>query len=312
MKTNGSKWLILAGACSYGILSTFVVFAYEEGFTVDEVVGGQNFIGFCLMALVCLISRFQAKRASAGRPAGTLGRLGKGAPLNGKDFFALIGVGLLMAATGILYYSALQTIPASLAIVLLFQFTWTGVLVDALLLRRLPSGIEWAAIAILFAGTVLAGGVLAGHIGRIDPIGILLALASAVTYALFILLSGRVAPNSAPLPRSLVMSLGSLLLSFAVYPPAFLANGSLLSGLFLWALLLALFGAIIPTLFYAIGVPGTGGSLASILSAAELPTAVLMSALVLRESVTLLQWLGVIVILLGIVLPEWHKRKGIR
>ncbi|WP_058300284.1 EamA family transporter [Gorillibacterium timonense] len=305
-----SKWLILAGACSYGVLSTFVVFAYDQGFTVDEVVGGQNFIGFLLMALVFLASRFFTKLAKSGRPSSAFGRLSQGAPLQGKDYLGLLGVGLLMASTGMLYYGALQSIPASLAIVLLFQFSWIGVLVDALLLRRLPSGIEWAAIAVLFAGTLLAGGVLGGGIGQVKLVGILLSLGSAVTYALFILLSGRVAPKGAPLKRSLVMSLGSLLLTLAVYPPAFLTNGSLLSGLLLWALLLALFGAVIPTLFYAIGVPGTGGTLASILSAAELPTAVLMSAFVLRETVTLLQWLGVIIILVGIVLPEWKKLKG--
>jgi len=307
-----STWLILAGACSYGVLSTFVVFAYDRGFTVDEVVGGQNFIGFCLMAAALLLSRLLAKRTPPGRTPGSFAGLSHGTPLAVKDCLGLVGVGVLMASTGIFYYGALQTIPASFAIVLLFQFSWIGVLVDALLLRKRPSGIEWLSILILFAGTLLAGGVFAGGSGKVDLGGVLLGLASAVTYALFILFSGRVAPQGAPLARSLVMSAGSLLVSFLVYPPAFLANGSLAGGLLLWALLLALFGAVIPTLFYAIGVPGTGGGLASILSAAELPTAVLMSAFVLGETVTWPRWLGVLIILAGIALPEWAKLKARR
>ncbi|MEO3947191.1 DMT family transporter [Gorillibacterium sp. CAU 1737] len=308
---RSSKWLILAGACSYGILSTFVVFAYDQGFTVDEVVGGQNFLGFLLMALTFGMSRLAAKKKAASAPSG-FGRLSIGNKLRGRDYAGLLAVGLLMASTGMLYYGALSYIPASLAIVLLFQFTWIGVLIDALLLRRRPSGLEWGSIAVLFAGTLLAGGVVGSGLGEVKPLGILLGLGSAVTYGLFILLSGRVAPGGAPLSRSLTMSLGSVTLTFLVYPPVFLTNGALLNGLLLWALLLALFGAVIPTLFYAIGVPGTGGTLASILSAAELPTAVLMSAFVLRESVTLLQWFGVLVILAGIVLPEWSKLRGSR
>ena len=307
-----SKWLILAGACSYGVLSTFVVFAYDRGFTVDEVVGGQNFAGFLLMAAAYLVSRLLAGRTRSGARPGIFAGLSRGTPLAARDGLKLAGVGALMASTGIFYYGALQSLPASFAIVLLFQFSWIGVLVDALLSRKLPSAIEGLAILVLFAGTLLAGGVLPGGFGGADLAGILLGLASAVTYALFILFSSRVAPQGAPLGRSLIMSAGSLLVSFIVYPPSFLANGALGQGLLLWALLLALFGAVIPTLFFAIGAPGTGGSLASILSAAELPTAVLMSALVLGETVTWLKWVGVLVILGGIALPEWSKLRDRR
>ncbi|MDQ8736950.1 DMT family transporter [Paenibacillus sp. LHD-38] len=59
---------------------------------------------------------------------------------------------------------------------------------------------------------------------------------------------------------------------------------------------------VIPPLFYAIGVPRVGGGLATILSAAELPTAVIMSYVVLNESVNWLQWFGVGITMIGITL----------
>jgi len=65
-----------------------------------------------------------------------------------------------------------------------------------------------------------------------------------------------------------------------------------------------LFGAVIPPICFAIGVPKSGGGLASILSAAELPVAVFMSGIILHERVTMLQWIGVAVILIGVALPE--------
>jgi hypothetical protein len=41
--------LVLIGACSYGILSTIMKFAYAEGFHINEVIGSQYFFldGYC-------------------------------------------------------------------------------------------------------------------------------------------------------------------------------------------------------------------------------------------------------------------------
>lgn len=92
-----------------------------------------------------------------------------------------------------------------------------------------------------------------------------------------------------------------------IFPPTYLTDGSLFEGLFLYGCLLAFFGVLIPTAFFNIGVPRIGAGMASILGAAELPTAVLAPSLFLQESVSLLQWLGVLIILFGIVLPEWSR-----
>jgi drug/metabolite transporter (DMT)-like permease len=48
--------------------------------------------------------------------------------------------------------------------------------------------------------------------------------------------------------------------------------------------------------------------LATILSAAELPMAIFMSSVVLHEDVSALQWLGVVIILLGIAVPELARK----
>ncbi|MCJ7983254.1 hypothetical protein MUB16_01810 [Priestia sp. OVL9] len=47
----------------------------------------------------------------------------------------------------------------------------------------------------------------------------------------------------------------------------------------------------------------------TILSASELPMAVIMSTLVLHETVTFLQWVGVIIILGGIAYPNIQSHK---
>ncbi|MNP85125.1 hypothetical protein D3C76_1847240 [compost metagenome] len=47
--------------------------------------------------------------------------------------------------------------------------------------------------------------------------------------------------------------------------------------------------------------------MAGILGAVELPIAVLLSSIVLHEHVSGLQWFGVIIVLIGVALPELYK-----
>jgi drug/metabolite transporter (DMT)-like permease len=284
-----SIMLVFLGACSYGILSTFVKFAYKAGFSPGEVSGSQMFLAALLMwVLALLVSR---ERATA------------------KQWLLLVGVGATTGLTGVFYYRALQYVPASIAIVLLFQFTWIGVLVEAVLLRRRPETGKVIALILLLLGTVLAGGLFGSGFGQFTLAGVLLGLLSAVTYALFIIFSGRVAPQVNPWLRSAIMLTGASLLTFIVYPPSFFTNGSLWNGLLWWGGLLALFGGIVPTLFFTVGVPHIGSGLATILGAAELPTAVFLSSFVLREQVGIVQWIGVFVILMGIAVPEIVRKK---
>jgi len=279
--------LVFIGACSYGILSTFVTFAYQDGFTVNEVVGSQMFFG-------CLLTWALALCFKGGRAAK-------------KDWLALFGVGATVAATGIFYYMCLQFVSASIAIVLLFQFTWIGILIDALSKRAIPPKEELIALLLLVIGTVLAGGVFNSE-QHLSFLGIVLGLLAALSYALFILFSGRVSLHVNPWRRSAIVMSGSLLLAFIVYPPTFLWSGALGDGLLLWGGLLALF-VVVSTVCFTIGVPRIDAGLAIILSSAELPTAVVMSRYVLQENVHLLQWIGVAIILLGIAVPEIYRSK---
>ncbi|MDQ0920931.1 EamA family transporter [Paenibacillus sp. V4I5] len=182
-------------------------------------------------------------------------------------------------------------------------------MLEAIVERKRPGKDKILSLVVLFVGIIMASGYLGGGQEAVSWIGVTLGLLAAVTYALFIWFSGKTAKQVAPITRSAIMLSGSFILVMLVFPPHFLINGSLHEALLPWALLLALFGVVIPPLFYAIGVPHIGGGLATILSAAELPTAVVMSYVVLNESVNWLQWLGVGITMFGIALPELMKRK---
>jgi drug/metabolite transporter (DMT)-like permease len=72
--------------------------------------------------------------------------------------------------------------------------------------------------------------------------------------------------------------------------------------------MLGLFGACLPPLLFALGMPKVDPGIGSILGAAELPTAVICSGIFLHESISPLQWTGLILIFVGIAYPQF---KGI-
>lgn len=165
-------FLVFLGACSYGILSTIVKLAYGQGYSPAEVIGGQMFFGFVLTWIPALFFL----RTKPGK----------------KQLLLLVGVGLAVGSTGILYYNALRFIPASIAIVLLFQFTWMGVLAEAILTKRIPDKPTLFSLVLLLFGTLLAGGVWeTGGIAQFHIMGVVLGLLSGVSYTLFLLFSGQ-------------------------------------------------------------------------------------------------------------------------
>ncbi|OUS75293.1 EamA family transporter [Paenibacillus sp. MY03] len=306
---------VFLGAASYGILSTFVVLAYGHGYTLGEVVGSQMMIGFLLTWALSAWLNMRKKQAvkrqtnmKTQQANGPQTNMRTKAVLTLKQKLLLMLAGLPTAITGLLYYESLRYIPASVAILLLFQFTWMGVLIQAVRLRKLPERKVYLTLAILFGGTLLAAGLAEPGVGAFHLGGIVLGLLAAVSYTLFMLFNGKAVPDAEPADRSKWMMLGAMLLVFLLFPPQFLWNGDLLSPLMLYGLLLGAFGAFIPPLLFAYGIPHIGEGLAGILGAAELPVAVMLSAVVLHEEVSFLQWIGVAIVLAGVALPEWLKR----
>jgi drug/metabolite transporter (DMT)-like permease len=293
---------VFLGACSYGVLSTIVKLAYNQGYSLGEVVGTQMLWGTLITWIFSAMMQRKAKAKLQAENRNKQIILPIKATL--KEKFQLSAVGSFTVITGLLYYGSLQHINASLAIILLFQFTWIGVLLEAISKRQWPSKLQLTTLLVLFIGTGLAAGISKNGIASAPLIGVVLGLLSAVSYTLFIFFSGKTVPRLDPIYRSAWMSTGGLLFVFILFPPLYLFNGTLEITLLFFGLLLGLFGAVIPTICFTIGIPKIGTGFASILGSAELPVAMICSTLLLHEHVLLLQWVGVVLILISISLPR--------
>ena len=290
--------LVFLGACSFGILSTFVKLAYHEGYTLGDVTGAQAFFGAVILwTLFFFQIRTSAYKARAIKLV--------------TPWWKMVIAGTCTGFVSVFYYQCVKLVPNSVAIILLMQFIWMSILLEFLIFKKKPSGLQFAAILLVLTGTVLASGMVETSISALNLTGIGFGLLAALCYAGFLMLSGRIGNEYPALKKSALMITGACILIFILFPPAFLINGALGGSLLKWGLIIAVFGTVIPPLFYAEGVPRIGTALSSILSAAELPVAVMMAGFVLQEQVSFLRWVGVAVILSAMVLPnlKYLKRK---
>ncbi|RNF40138.1 EamA family transporter [Planococcus salinus] len=285
MKNLVYPLMVVAAASCFGILSTIIKVAISNGFTAAEAVTSQYFVGFALAALLLFTTKRRIPR------------------LRGWKVLALSGT--FTAATGIVYGQSLEYLPASVAVVLLFQFTWIGMFIDCIVHRRWLKRTETVSLLLLFAGTLLAAGVIGTDLSGIAWQGWAWGIAAAFFFSAFMFVNGIQVKGMDTTSRLFFVSLTSAVIIAFFQSPEIIWNGRLFAdGLWLYGLLLGLFGIVIPIYLFAIAVPHVGSGLASILSAMELPVAIMASVLILNEVLSLLQLVGIAIILLGMVLPS--------
>ncbi|MGG0656120.1 EamA family transporter [Rummeliibacillus pycnus] len=284
--------LIVIGSSSYGILSTIIKVAMQHGFETKEAVTSQYVIGFLLALVLFIITQRSLPK------------------LTGKGFLIIMLSGLLTGNTGIVYGQAVHYLPASLAVVMLFQFTWIGLFLDCIIRRRRPTRSELISVVFLVIGTIFAAGILDVDLSGLDWRGWVFGLASALSFACFMQFNSKPVEGISTIGRMTIMSFFAMLIVCVFQAPEIMINGKLFgSELLYFGLALGFFGIILPILLFTISVPKVGGGLASILSAMELPVAIIASVIVLHEKLTLLQVGGIVLVLVGMTLPTILQKR---
>ena len=285
--------LIALGASSYGMLATFVKMAYSEGFTTPEVTIAQFTYGILGIVLINTIQKLQNKNQAT--TAST------------KTIIQLMVAGTSLGMTSVFYYLAVKYIPVSIAIVLLMQTVWMGVLFEMLLEKKMPSAQKIISVFVVLVGTALATNIIKDKMVT-DWRGIVLGLLSAASFTTTMFTANRVGIGVSSAQRSLFMLLGGavIVIGFAISNQ----TGDFQFEIFAkWGIVLALFGTIIPPLLFNAGFPLTGIGLGSIVSALELPVSVLMAYFLLNENINTWQWIGIVLIILAIVIMNINYKK---
>ena len=286
-------FLVGLGATSYGMLATFVKLAYQEGFTTAEVTSSQFIYGIIGILLINLFQKQKNKNTAI--------------KASKKNIFQLMLAGTSLGMTSVFYYLSVSYIDVSIAIVLLMQTVWIGVLLEWFLDKKAPSKQKTIAVIIVLIGTLLATNLLNSK-AEIDWRGLLFGFLAACSFTTTMFTANKVALGISSAQRSLYMLLGGAIIvaGFALFTQVTPFNMEIFMK---WGIILALFGTIIPPMLMNSGFPHIGLGLGSIVSSLELPVSVMMAFFILNETVILSQWFGVILIVFAIVIMNINFSK---
>ena len=226
-----------------------------------------------------------------------------------------------MGFTSVLYYLCVKYINASIAVVLLMQSVWIGVLIEAFISKKMPSFAKLAAVVFVLFGTALATNIFSSEIS-FDFKGFLFGFLAAVSFSMTLYSTNSVAKHLNPFKRSLFMLFGggTIVLLFSLltqllptYLDLHLISEEFISIktfdtsiLYTWGILLSVFGTVLPPILLNKGFPLTGVGLGSIVSAVELPVSVTFAFIFLQEQVLFSQWIGIVIILAAVLLINWN------
>jgi len=201
---------------------------------------------------------------------------------------ALLGLGIGVAGAIVFYYLAIDRLPLGIAMPVQFL----GPLVLATVMSRGIMDLLWVALAALGIWCLLGTGGANGHI---DPVGILFALGAALSWAIYIL-AGKAAGDalgSAAAPASLGIAAIILVPVGAVHGGTALLDPAILP----LAILVAIVSATIPFWLELYAMPRLPTRTFSVLMSLEPVFAVLFGLVMLGEHLSLVQTLGVALVI---------------
>lgn len=220
--------------------------------------------------------------------------------INKKQLISMVvlgGVGNTFMT--IFYYMAFEYLPVAMVTMLLFTYPIMVFIYSVIFEKQNVNRKKLLAIIVAFLGCVLTLNILSGEI-KYSIKGIILGLLSAVFYSFMNLYSEKKLKDVDSLSINAYSTLFSLLVLILYKPPGILFSGQIkLEGL-TYIITLAILCEIIPlTLLYE-AIQYIGALKVSIISNLEIPTAMIVSFILLNESVLITQVIGALLIFYAI------------
>ncbi|MBA3874864.1 MAG: DMT family transporter [Anaerolineae bacterium] len=223
----------------------------------------------------------------------------------------LLGMGLLFGVVAMVAFFAVERLPVSLYTVLIYTYP-ALVAIGAILFGEHLSGRAWSALGLTLIGVVLTVPNLFQGFGGVDPLGVVLVLVNAATYAVYILLSNRVLRGVTDLSMASAWSItGSFIYVLAVIAIRALQGGSttIPPNLNVWLGLLglAVVSTVIPIFAFYAGMHRLGAPRAAIISMIEPVLTLLWAVIIRHENLQIIQILGAVFILISVVLLQLQR-----
>jgi drug/metabolite transporter (DMT)-like permease len=224
----------------------------------------------------------------------------------------ILGLGFIgYYLSAYLNFYGLNFITASLERVTLFVYPTFVLLINLIFFKKPISKLQFGALAITYLGILIAflQNLSEGHQVNISW-GVFLVIASGFTYAFYMVGSDRLIPVMG-IWRFTSWSMLAATLMMLVH--AYCVNGlkiwHLRAEIYYIGLVMAFLSTVIPTFLYSAGIKRVGSSNTSIISSTGPIFTIILATIFLGESISFMQILGTILVLVGVFLIGFKGKK---
>lgn len=197
------------------------------------------------------------------------------------------------------YFKSVETLPTSVAVTVFYCYPVLALILDRVLFRISPSIETLAAIALIIVGVALTSfpGLMQA---KLDPLGLFYATLSAVGYAVYIAAAYHITRTLPPLSCA-VFIYGTFGLVFGV--AALFTGFAVPSSPELWlnVLFIGTLGGALQILSFAYALPRLASTGYAVIVCLELVTVVLVGVALLGEELQTVQWLGICLVVAGVL-----------
>jgi drug/metabolite transporter (DMT)-like permease len=244
--------LIAVSAASFGTLAIFGRYAYNDGMDTFTVLFLRFGISAAFMTVILLLRRESFPR--------------------GRILAQLVGMGALgYVGQSFMYLTAINHASAGLVALLLYLYPFFVTVLSTIFLHEKATRIKIIALVLALTGTALTVGPVSGML-----IGALMAIAAALIYSIYIIVSTNVMKHVSPVQSSTVIFASA----GAVFGMLALANGMHFpAGNAGWLAMLGIIfiSTIIPVVTFLAGLEKIGPINAAMLSTLEPVVTVLLA-----------------------------------
>lgn len=276
---------------TYGLNPLFGIPLMNDGASIDSILFFRYGFSVVLLAAFLILSRQSFK-------------------VTPKQLGILLILGLLYTSSSICLFESYKYIASGLATTLIFLYPVFVALI-MVVLRVYPTWQVWLAILATFVGVLILA--QSDDTQTIDPIGVLLALGSGLSYAIFIVIvnsSRIIRPISSTMLTFYSLSVGMVIFYInTLLSPNELTTGINGSSAWLCLVGLAILPTIISTATLALSTRKIGATKASVLGVFEPITAIMVGTIAFNEPITTNIIVGISIAIVAIIFMIMASKK---
>ena len=276
---------------TYGLNPLFGIPLMNDGASIDSILFFRYGFSVVLLAAFLILSRQSFK-------------------VTPKQLGILLILGLLYTSSSICLFESYKYIASGLATTLIFLYPVFVALI-MVVLRVYPTWQVWLAILATFVGVLILA--QSNDTQTIDPIGVLLALGSGLSYAIFIVIvnsSRIIRPISSTMLTFYSLSVGMIIFYInTLLSPNDLTTGINGSSAWLCLVGLAILPTIISTATLALSTRKIGATKASVLGVFAPITAIMVGTIAFNEPITTNIIVGISIAIAAIIFMIMASKK---